>query len=119
MTRKGWLKGFAVLGLCSATALLGYGLARWQSGALDVLCAGDFEDYRTRIALTDARGVHIPADTLLRVRFCEYNAQARLEVLIDKSEFSQLQPHTSPRDTRWHYNLLPVEGMAPTEAGQN
>ena len=83
MTGKGWLKGFAVLGLCSTTALLGYGLARWQSGALDVLCAGDFEDYRTRIALTDARGVHIPADTLLRVRFCEYNAQARLEVLID------------------------------------
>ena len=28
MTGKGWLKGFVVLGLCSATALLGYGVAR-------------------------------------------------------------------------------------------
>ena len=97
MTGKGWLKGFAVLGLCSATALLGYGLARWQSGALDVLCAGDFEDYRTRIALTDARGVHIPADTLLRVRFCEYNAQAQLELLIDKAEFDQFMDERAKR----------------------
>ena len=108
MTGKGWLKGFAVLGLCSATALLGYGLARWQSGALDVLCAGDFEDYHTRIALTDARGVHIPADTLLRVRFCEYNAQARLEVLIDKTEFPELEPAPEAAGARWHYGVQPA-----------
>ena len=35
MTGKGWLKGFVVLGLCSATALLGYGVragrvVRWM-----------------------------------------------------------------------------------------
>ena len=46
--------------------------------------------------------------TRLRLRFCEYNAQAQLELLIDKGEFDQLQPLAHPAGERWLYSLQPV-----------
>lgn len=102
---RGALLGSLILVLATGTALLGYGFARWQSGALDLLCAGDFEDYRTREELVDARGIRIPAGTLLRVRFCEYNAQARLEVLVDKDSIPLLEPAPEVSGSRWHYGV--------------
>ena len=58
-----------------------------------------------------AQAIHrgqLPAGTRLRLRFCEYNAQAQLELLIDKGEFDQLQPLAHPAAERWLYSLQPV-----------
>lgn len=107
MRGKGWL-GLAAVLLAGVSAGLGYQAARWQAGTLDILCPGDFREYRTELALGDTGGIHLPAGTRLRARFCEYNAQAQVEVLIDKSEFSQLQPQDNPRGERWLYNLQPA-----------
>lgn len=107
MCGKGWL-GLAALLLVGVSGVLGYQAARWQAGALEILCPGDFAEYRTELALGDAAGIHLPAGTRLRLRFCEYNAQAQVEVLIDKSEFNQLQPQANPRGERWLYNLQPA-----------
>ena len=49
-----------------------------------------------------------PVPARLRLRFCEYNAQAQLELLIDKGEFDQLQPLAHPAAERWLYSLQPV-----------
>lgn len=108
MRSKGWLGLAAAVLLAGVSAVLGYQVARWQAGALDILCAGDFREYRTELALGDAGGLRLPAGTRMRVRFCEYNAQAQLEVLVDKSEFNQLQPQANPRGERWLYNLQPL-----------
>ena len=108
MRGKGWLGLTVALLLAGVSAGLGYQAARWQAGTLDILCPGDFREYRSAVALGEASGIHLPAGTRLRLRFCEYNAQAQVEVLIDKSEFNQLQPQANPRDERWRYNLQPV-----------
>lgn len=105
---KGWLWLAATLALMGTSALLGYQAARWQAGLLDIFCPGDFRDYRTTLALHDGGGLQLPAGTRLRLRFCEYNAQAQLELLIDKSEFEWLQPLENQRGERWLYNLRPA-----------
>ncbi|MBX9755714.1 MAG: hypothetical protein K2X80_13250 [Pseudomonadaceae bacterium] len=107
MTRQTWLKGLALLLLLGIFSLAGYCAGRWHAGDFDLLCGSDFHDYRSRIALHDASGIQLPADTRFQLRFCEYNAQARLEVLIDKSEFGQLEPVANPAGERWLYNLQP------------
>ena len=89
-------------------ALLGWHAARWQAGLADLLCAGDFREYRVGVALEDGAGITLPAGTRLRLRFCEYNAQARLEVLIDKAEFPELQPAPEAAGARWHYGVQPA-----------
>lgn len=108
MRGRGWLGLAAALLLAGVSAGAGYQVARWQAGTLDILCPGDFTDYRTRKALGDGQGIELPAGTQLRLRFCEYNAQAQLELLIDKSEFDQLQPLATPPSERWLYNLQPA-----------
>ncbi len=107
MTRQAWLKGVVLLLLLSLGSLGGYALGRWHAGDFDLLCGSDFHDYRSRIALHDASGIQLPAGTRFQLRFCEYNAQARLEVLIDKSEFGALEPVANPAGERWLYNLEP------------
>jgi ferric-dicitrate binding protein FerR (iron transport regulator) len=107
MARQTWLKGLALLLLLAICSLGGYWAGRWHAGDVDLLCGSDFHDYRSRIALHDASGIQLPAGTRFQLRFCEYNAQARLEVLIDKSEFSQLEPVANPAGERWLYNLGP------------
>lgn len=107
MARQTWLKGLALVLLLAVCSLAGYSLGRWHAGDFDLLCGSDFHDYRSRIALHDASGIQLPAGTRFQLRFCEYNAQARLEVLIDKSEFSQLEPVANPAGERWLYNLQP------------
>ncbi|MBD9413420.1 hypothetical protein IB234_02510 [Pseudomonas sp. PDM16] len=106
--RKGWRWPAAMLVMMGVSALVGYQAARWQAGLQDILCPGDFRDYRTDVALHDGGGLQLPAGTRLRLRFCEYNAQAQLELLIDKSEFARLQPVDNGRNERWLYNLQPV-----------
>ncbi|MDP3847769.1 MAG: hypothetical protein Q8R10_15225 [Pseudomonas sp.] len=105
MARQTWLKSFALLLLLAVCSLASYSLGRWHSADFDLLCGSDFHDYRSRSALHDASGIQVPAGTRFKLRFCEYNAQARLEVLIDKSEFSQLEPVANPAGERWLYNL--------------
>jgi ferric-dicitrate binding protein FerR (iron transport regulator) len=104
---KGLLQGLTLLLLIGVGSGLGYAVGRWQSGDFDLLCASDFRPYRSRIALQDGNGIQLPAGSQVQVRFCEYNAQARLEVLIEKSEFDQLEPDPKPRGERWLYNLQP------------
>ena len=106
--RKGWRWPAATLVMMAVSALLGHQAARWQAGLQDILCPGDFRDYRTEVSLHDGGGLQLPAGTRLSVRFCEYNAQAQLELLIDKSEFGRLQPVDNPRGERWLYNLQPA-----------
>jgi hypothetical protein len=105
--RTGWRWPLATLLLTGLGATLGYQAARWQEGMPDIFCPGDFHEYRTGVALHDGGGLRLPAGTRLRLRFCEYNAQAQLELLIDKSEFGQLQPVVGSDDERWLYNLQP------------
>lgn len=112
MRGKGWLWATLALGLMSLSALAGWQAARWQAGLVDLLCSGDFADYRTTVALDDGAGLTLPAGTRLRVRFCEYSAQAQLELLIDKGEFTQLQPVAAPEGERWLYNLRPATDSA-------
>jgi ferric-dicitrate binding protein FerR (iron transport regulator) len=104
---KGLLQGLALLLLIGVGSGVGYAVGRWQGGDFDLLCASDFRPYRSRIALHDGNGIQLPAGSQVQVRFCEYNAQARLEVLIEKSEFDQLEPDANPRGERWLYNLQP------------
>ncbi|MDD0844937.1 hypothetical protein [Pseudomonas sp. Gutcm_11s] len=106
--RKGWRWPATTLVMMAVGTLLGYQAARWQAGLQGILCPGDFREYRTEVALHDGAGLQLPAGTRLRLRFCEYNAQAQLELLIDKSEFERLQPVESARNERWLYNLQPV-----------
>ena len=106
--RKGWRWPAATLVMMGVGAVVGYQAARWQAGLQDILCPGDFREYRTDVALHDGGGLQLPVGTRLRVRFCEYNAQAQLELLIDKSEFGRLQPVDNPRGERWLYNLQPA-----------
>ncbi|MDC7825929.1 hypothetical protein PQS90_12295 [Pseudomonas sp. BLCC-B13] len=108
MRRRLLLWAAATLSLMGLSALLGWHAARWQAGLTDLLCAGDFRDYRVGVALEDGAGITLPAGTRLRLRFCEYNAQAQLELLIDKGEFDQLQPLAHPAAERWLYSLQPV-----------
>ena len=113
MRGKGWLWLLAlpvVVGLMGVSAVLGWYAARWQAGLEDFLCAGEFSNYRNTMALHDSSGIQVPADTRLRVRFCEYNAQVQLELLVDKSEFDQLQPVDDPTGGRWFYTLQPAAG---------
>lgn len=107
MRRQTYLKGFALLLLLSLCSLVSYWAGRWHAGDFDLLCGSDFHDYRSRIALRDEHGLQLPAGTQFKLRFCEYNAQAQLEVLIDKSEFSTLEPLDNPTGARWRYNLQP------------
>jgi ferric-dicitrate binding protein FerR (iron transport regulator) len=104
---KGLLQGLALLLLVGVGSGVGYAVGRWQGGDFDLLCGSDFQPYRSRIALHDGSGIQLPAGSQVQVRFCEYNAQARLEVLIEKSEFDQLEPDANPRGERWLYNLQP------------
>lgn len=110
MKGKGWLWALALpvlLGLLALSATLGWYAARWQAGLEDFLCAGDFRDYRNSVALHDSTGIQVPANTRLRLRFCEYNAQVQLELLIDKSEFQQVVADPAV-EGRWFYSLQPV-----------
>ena len=79
------------------------GRQQQQSVLLFVVVVGDaVHDFLVRFVhalpaqhlqlLEDGAGITLPAGTRLRLRFCEYNAQAQLELLIDKGEFDQLQP---------------------------
>ncbi|MBX9915059.1 MAG: hypothetical protein K2Y25_14285 [Pseudomonadaceae bacterium] len=104
--RRG-LQGLALLLGLGIASGVGYAVGRWQAGDFDLLCGSDFKPYRSRIVLHDGNGVQLPAGSQLQVRFCEYNAQARLEVLIEKSEFDQLEPDQSSRGERWLYNVQP------------
>lgn len=108
MSRWPLLWAAATFFLMGLSALLGWYAARWQAGLTDLLCAGDFRDYRVGVALEDGAGINLPAGTRLRLRFCEYSAQAQLELLIDKREFGQLQPLANPAGERWLYSLQPV-----------
>lgn len=111
MRAKGWLYLATLpllLGALALSALLGWQFARWQAGLTDFLCADDFREYQTEVALRDDAGIELPAGTRLRVRFCEYNAQAQLEVLIEKSEFDRLRLLPNPSRERWLYNLRPT-----------
>ncbi len=115
MARHLWLKGLALLLLLLLLGLFsvaGYWVGRWQSADFDFLCGSDFLEYRSRIDLVDERGLQVPAGTQFKLRFCEYNAQAKLELLIEKSEFDQLEPVPNPTGERWLYNLQPREDSA-------
>jgi len=105
MSTKKYLLGGAALLLAAATGMAGYGFGVYSSDDYDLLCPGGFKDYRSRIALKDEQGIQIPPNTLIRLRYCEYNAQARLEFLLDKSEFEAVE--LEPVDGRWHYSLAP------------
>lgn len=80
MRRRRLLWAAATLSLMGLSALLlGWHAARLVAGrAGGPACAGDFRDYRVGVALEDGAGITLPAGTRLRLRFCEYNAQARL-----------------------------------------
>ncbi|MDO9322024.1 MAG: hypothetical protein Q7U01_10370, partial [Pseudomonas sp.] len=101
MVRQTWLKCLALLLLLAIFSFGGYWAGRWHAGDFDLLCGSTFHDYRSRVALHAEQGIQLPAGTRLQLRFCEYNAQARLEVLIDKSEFGQLEPVANPAGERW------------------
>ena len=74
MRRRRLLWTAATLSLMGLSALLGWHAARWQAGLTDLLCAGDFRDYRVGVALEDGAGITLPAGTrppasaLLRVQ---------------------------------------------------
>ncbi|PAU64918.1 hypothetical protein BZL41_08515 [Pseudomonas sp. PIC25] len=108
MRKTRWLfAGGAVL-LAAITGMAGYAVGLQVSGDRDLFCPGGFQDYRTRVVLRSDQGVTIPADTVLRLRFCEYNAQARLEFRLDKGDFDTVEPlPDDPERGRWLYGLGP------------
>lgn len=70
----------------------------------DVLCSGGFTEYETIAELKSKDGLVIPAGTKVKLRFCEPNAQAKLEFLVEKWDFNKVKPVPASKE-RWHYNV--------------